>query len=81
MLEAHEDGNHKVIEYAMYVFMTTQVYFFLLELIEMRHDVEAYYSSVWNNVDIPIFFVSLIYFVIRIQNTKSNYYPYSHRPS
>lgn len=61
--------------------MATQVYFAYLETIELSYDVSEYFSNAWNNIDVPIFFICLYYFILRITNLDKNYFPMSERPS
>ena len=65
----------------MFVSTTTQVYFFLYEMVEMSYNVKDYFESLWNCIDLPIFAINIIYLVIRINNIEECFYPFDERPS
>lgn len=65
-VNAENESGQRIIFGCMILFMCVQCYFFSLELIDMNYDLKDYFSSAWNNIDVPIFFISLVYSVLRL---------------
>ena len=53
----------------------TQLFFFYVELIQIRHDPSNYFTDPWNRVDFSTFVLNLIYSVLRFSNLGECYSP------
>jgi len=60
----------------MVISMITTLFFFLLEIIQIKYyGFKEYISDTWNKFDISYFLLYTVYFFIRI-NTKGNMIPF-----
>jgi hypothetical protein len=59
----------------------SQICFFVLELIEVYHDIKDYVRSINNWIEFGVVIVSVFYFGLRLQHIDKNYYPLGERPN
>ena len=63
------------------LFIATQIYFFLLECLELYYQGFFDFIEDFNNlIEFPICLISVVYFILRISNLEKNYYPNGDKP-
>ena len=52
----------------------------MLEILELKYDPKEYLGDINNYIELPIAFVSAVYFVLRLARSNKNYYPNGENP-
>ena len=67
--------NYSVVLICNLSCLFSQLFFFYIELIQIRHDPSNYFSDPWNRVDFSTFVMNLIYLGLRFTHLDKCYSP------